>query len=70
MEQVFKATQEQYEALNGYRNGNDILSFNKDADGNWVVAIAIAANPAFIDIKPILIHKLERINYNPKTEEE
>lgn len=70
MEQVLKATQEQYETLNGYTLDNNRLEFFKDADDNWVVGTGVLNVPAFIDIKPILIHKLERIDYNPKLEEE
>jgi hypothetical protein len=37
MIQVLKATQEQYNKLNGYTNGLHSIQFIKDANNNWVI---------------------------------
>jgi hypothetical protein len=38
---VLLANNDQYEALNNYKNGVDVLKFSKDGEGNWVVGIAV-----------------------------
>jgi hypothetical protein len=65
---VLKATIEQYNALNGYRNGNSVLQFVEDANGNWIVGLSVLADEAFLAIRPQL-EQLEEIDFNPKQEE-
>ena len=65
---VLKATQEQYNALNGYRNRNSVLQFIKDADGNYIVGKNVLTDDAFLDIRPQL-EELEEIDFNPNQEE-
>lgn len=65
---VIKATAEQYNALNEYRNGNSVLQFVEDADGNWIVGKSVLTDEAFIAIRPQL-EALEEIDHNPKQEE-
>lgn len=62
---VLKATELQYNELNGYRNGNSLLQFAKDANGNWVVGKSVLTDDAFLDIRSKL-QELEEINHNPK----
>ena len=62
---VLKATQEQYDNLNGYTYNLNYLIFKKDADDNWIVGEDNIDNPNFIAIKSEL-NQLERIPYNPK----
>ena len=38
---VLLANNDQYEALNNYKNGADTLSFCKDGEDNWVVGVAV-----------------------------
>lgn len=38
---VLLANNDQYEALNDYKNGVDVLKFSKDAEDNWVVGVAV-----------------------------
>jgi hypothetical protein len=65
---VLKATTEQYNALNGYRNGNSVLQFVEDASGNWIVGKLVLTDEAFLAIRPQL-EALEEIDFNPKQEE-
>ena len=68
---VLKATQEQYDALNGYRNKSHRLIFDKDGNNNWVVCVGVLSSPHFKEIHNQL-NELERIEYVPipHTEEE
>ena len=65
---VLKATTEQYNALNGYTNGNSVLQFVEDAAGNWIVGKSVLTDKAFLAIRPQL-ELLEEITHNPKQEE-
>ena len=65
---VLRATQEQYNALNGYTNRNSRLQFVKDADNNWIVGKSVLTDDAFLAIRPQL-EQLEEIPYNPVIEE-
>ena len=65
---VLKATQEQYSALNGYKNGNSVLQFVEDEAGNWIVGKSVLTDDAFISIRPQL-EQIEEIEHNPKQEE-
>lgn len=66
--QVLKATQEKYNALNGYTNRNSRLQFIKDASDNWIVGKSVLTDNAFLAIRPQL-EQLEEIPYNPVIEE-
>ncbi len=61
---VLKATQSQYEALDGYRNGDNLLKFAKDGNDNWIVGTAVLNDSAFKAIHDQL-NELERIEYVP-----
>lgn len=61
---VLKATQEQYEMLNGYQFGVSRLEFVKDADDNWIVPDAVKNDRNFEGIYPQLM-ALEEIDFNP-----
>lgn len=61
---VLKATQAQYDKLNGFQKGVHKLEFLKDADGNWVTAVQVKENQALVEIKSDL-DDLEEIDYNP-----
>jgi hypothetical protein len=66
---VLKATKPQYEALDGYRNGDNLLKFAKDGNDNWIVGTAVLDDPAFEAIYDQL-NELERIEYVPIPAEE
>jgi len=66
---VLKATQAQYEALDGYTNRNSVLKFAKDGKDNWVVGTAVLNDSAFAAIHDQL-NALERIEYVPVPEPE
>ena len=66
---VLKATQAQYDALNEYQNGKDLLKFAKDGNDNWIVGTAVLANSAFSKIHNQL-NNLEQIEYVPVPIEE
>lgn len=59
---VLKATQEQYEALNGFESGISKLEFVKDGEDNWVVGLEILEDDNFAEIKSSLL-LLEQIDY-------
>lgn len=62
---VLKATTKQYNLLNGYKNGNNLLQFFKDANDNYVINTEVIEDPAFADIKQEL-STLTLIDYKPK----
>jgi hypothetical protein len=62
---VLLATQEMFERLNGYKNGNSLLEFVQDVNDNWVVGEEVLNDVAFADIHQEL-STLEKINYVPK----
>lgn len=66
---VLKATQTQLDALDGYRNGNNILVFVKDGNANRIVGLQVLDDSAFEPIRDQL-NKLERIEYEPIPDEE
>lgn len=61
---VLKATNEQYNSLNGRVNGNSKIQFIKDADGNWIVGKEVLTDPVWQVIWPDL-NQLEEIPFNP-----
>lgn len=61
---VLKATQPQYEALDEYRNGDNLLKFAKDGNNNWIVGTAVLNDISFKAIYDQL-NELERIEYVP-----
>ena len=61
---VLKATEEQYQELNGFQNGVAKLEFVKDADDNWIVSKAVKYYHFFDGIISKL-DELEEIDYNP-----
>ena len=65
---VLKATQTQFESLNGYKNGNNVLIFAKDGNDFWIVGLEVLKDSAFDAIHDQL-NELERIEYVPKIEE-
>ena len=65
---VLKATQQQYEALEGYTNANAVISFQKDRHGNCIIGKQVLADPAFQEIRSEL-EQLEEIDFEPITED-
>ena len=61
---VLKATQEQYNALNDYRNKSHRLVFDKDANDNYIVCVGVLKSVHFKEIHDQL-NELERIDYVP-----
>ena len=59
---VLKATEQQYESLNGYRKESSVLGFIKDNNNNWGVNTAVLYDPAFIEIESQL-RELEIIQF-------
>lgn len=64
---VLKATQQQYESINGFQNGVNKIEFVKDANDNWIVSFKVKENQAFSEIFSQL-NELEEIDYNPVVE--
>jgi len=65
---VLKANTAQYEALNGFTNGNSHISFIQDADDNYIIGKQILTDDKFLEIRNQL-EQLEVIPYNPKETE-
>lgn len=61
---VLHPNNQQYKALNGYRNGNAILLFVKDGSDRWIVGTNVLNDPKFAEIHDAL-NELERIEYTP-----
>jgi len=59
----------QYNALDGYRNGNSILKFVKDGSDRWIVGLNVLNDPKFEAIHDQL-DQLERIEYTPIPDDE
>ena len=65
---VLKANTQQYEALNGFSNGNNYIDFIEDADGNYTIGKEVLTDYKFLEIRNQL-KQLEVIPYNPKETE-
>lgn len=59
---VLKATQSQYDQLNGYEIGVSKLEFVKDGANNWIVGLEVVDNGNFLAIRNELL-QLEQIDY-------
>ena len=66
---VLKATQEQKESLESFANGQWVIFFIEDADGNFIIGKSILENSKYNQVRNELL-ALEEIPYNPKVEEE
>lgn len=66
---VLRATQAQYDALDGYSVGQNLLKFAKDGNDNWIVGTNVLQDPAFSAIHAQL-KELEIIDYVPPVEAE
>jgi hypothetical protein len=53
---VLKATQEQYNELNGFTYGVSILEFIKDKNNQWVIGEEVINNDDFLSIKDKLLN--------------
>jgi hypothetical protein len=62
---VLLATQDIFDRLNGYKNGNSLLEFVSDANDNWVVGEEVLNDVAFAEIHQEL-STLDKIDYVPK----
>lgn len=66
---VLHPNEEQYQALNGYKNKVSELLFVKDGSDRWVVGVNVLYDPNFAEIHDQL-NELERIEYTPFPPEE
>ena len=66
--EVLKANIQQYEALQGFANGNHIIDFSLDADDNYIIGKQVLTDDNFLEIRNQL-EQLEVIPYNPKETE-
>jgi hypothetical protein len=65
---VLTPTEEQYNALNGYKHNSSELLFVKDGSDKWIVGLEVLNDPNFAEIRNDL-EQLERIEYTPFNEE-
>lgn len=65
---VLRATEQQKNSLEQFRNGNWAIKFIQDANGNWIIGKSIIHNPKYADIK-VQLEQLEEIPYNPVLED-
>ena len=61
---VLKATQTQYNTLNGYTFNCSKLEFQKDFNNNWIVGIEVLNEIDFLEIR-VKLNKLVKINFEP-----
>ena len=61
---VLHPNQAQYDELNGFTNGADVLQFVLDGSGRYIVGLAVLEDPDFSAIHDKL-NELERIEYTP-----
>ena len=61
---VLHPNEEQYNALNGYKNNASELLFVKDGSNRFIVGIEVLNDPNFIEIREQLL-ELEQITYTP-----
>ena len=61
---VLKATQTQYNTLNGYTYKRSKLEFQKDFNNNWIVGIEVLNEIDFLEIR-VELNKLVKINFKP-----
>jgi hypothetical protein len=65
---VLHPNTEEYNALDGYQNGNALLKFVKDGSDRWIVGVNVLNDPKFSEIHEQL-EQLERIEYTPVPDE-
>ncbi len=65
---VLTPTEEQYNALNGYKHNNSELLFVKDGSDRWIVGTEVLNDPNFAEIHNDL-EQLEKIEYTPFSQE-
>lgn len=65
---ILKANKEQYETLNGHKNGNSVIQFAKDGLDNWIIGKSVLNNAAFDEIKDQLL-ELQEIDFVPVLED-
>lgn len=61
---VLLATQEQFEALNGFTQDVSILEFTKDGLDRWIVGKDVIHNGNFLTIREQLL-QLEEVEFVP-----
>jgi len=66
--EVLKANTQQYEALQGFKNGIHIIDFTTDADGNHIIGKEVLPDDKFLEIREEL-EQLEVIIYKSKETE-
>jgi hypothetical protein len=61
---VLHPNEDQYNALNGYKNNASELLFVKDGSNRFIVGIEVLNDPNFSEIREQLL-ELEQIEYTP-----
>jgi hypothetical protein len=61
---VLHPNEDQYKALNGYKNNASELLFVQDGSNRFIVGIEVLNDPNFIEIREQLL-ELEQITYTP-----
>lgn len=61
---VLHPNEQQYNALNGYKNNASELLFVLDGSGRYIVGLEVLNDPNFAEIHDAL-NELERIEYTP-----
>ncbi len=61
---VLHPNEDQYKALNGYKNNASELLFVKDGSGRFIVGLEVLNDPNFSEIREQLL-ELEQITYTP-----
>lgn len=61
---VLKATNNQFNSINGYTNGASTIQFKLDGNGNYIIGRQVLFDDAFVEIRDEL-EMLEEIEYLP-----
>jgi len=61
---VLKATNKQFNILNGYTNGASKLAFQLDGNNNYIIGKQVLFDDAFIEVRGKL-QDLEEVEYVP-----
>lgn len=67
---VLKATQEQYNLLNGVGQKDWYIGFQKDNFNNWVTAVECRGDEKYPDWALVILDQLEEIEYVPIPQED
>ena len=67
---VLKATQNQYDEINGVSNKHAFVEFLKDINDNWITSINCKTDSTYHNDTRLRLQMLDEIEYEPKPDPE